>query len=144
MSQHTVVLLLGSNLGNRKENIAVATSRIEAAIGAVIYRSSLIQSEPVEFVSNNYFCNIALRIKTCLSPIYLLNAVKNIEVGMGRAKDSLITNEYADRVIDIDIVQYGNITFSSPRLQIPHHKHLHQREFSQKLLSEMLQETLKT
>lgn len=144
MSQHNVVLLLGSNLGNRKENIALATEKIEAEIGAVTRRSSLVQSEPVEFVSNNYFCNIALRIKTCLSPICLLNALKKVEVAMGRAEDSLITNEYADRVIDIDIVKYGEITFSSSRLQIPHHKHLHMREFSRELLSEILQETSKT
>lgn len=144
MSQQTVVLLLGSNLGDRAQNIAVAIERLQSETGELIWHSSLMQSEPVEFVSNNYFCNIALRIKTCLSPICLLNAIKNIEVEMGREEDSLITNEYADRVIDIDIVQYGNIRFVSPRLEIPHYKHLHQREFSRKLLAEMSQETLKT
>ena len=53
---------------------------------------------------------------------------------MGRTEDSLITREYVDRVIDIDIVYFGDLKFSSKRLNIPHQKHLLDREFSKKLL----------
>ena len=134
MSHHLVTLLLGSNLGKQKDNIDLAISRIEKDVGELVGQSEIIYTKPVEFVSNNIFCNIALRIKTQFSPIKLLNLVKKIEVEMGRTDDSLITKGYADRVIDIDIVFYGNMNFSSLRLEIPHSKHVYEREFSKKLL----------
>ncbi len=134
MSHHLVTLLLGSNLGKQKDNIDLAISRIEKEVGELVGQSEIIYTKPVEFVSNNIFCNIALRIKTQFSPIKLLNLVKKIEVEMGRTDDSLITKGYADRVIDIDIVFYGNMNFSSLRLEIPHSKHVYEREFSKKLL----------
>ena len=134
MSHHLVTLLLGSNLGKQKDNIDLAISRIEKEVGELVGQSEIIYTKPVEFVSNNIFCNIALRIKTQFSPIKLLNLVKKIEVEMGRTDDSLITKGYADRVIDIDIVFYGNMNFSSRRLEIPHSKHVYEREFSKKLL----------
>jgi len=134
MSQHLVTLLLGSNLGLPQRNIEVAIKKIEFEIGPVSQRSSILHTEPVEFYSKNIFCNIALRISTQLSPVKLLNMIKKIEVEMGRTEDSLIKKEYADRIIDIDIISYGNIIFSSGRLNIPHHKHLYERDFSKKLL----------
>ena len=134
MSHHLVTLLLGSNLGKQKDNIDLAISRIEKEVGELVGQSEIIYTKPVEFVSNNIFCNIALRIKTQFSPIKLLTLVKKIEVEMGRTDDSLITKGYADRVIDIDIVFYGNMNFSSRRLEIPHSKHVYEREFSKKLL----------
>ena len=134
MSHHLVTLLLGSNLGKQKDNIDLAISRIEEEVGELVGQSEIIYTNPVEFVSNNIFCNIALRIKTQFSPIKLLNLLKKIEVEMGRTDDSLITKGYADRVIDIDIVFYGNMNFSSRRLEIPHSKHVYEREFSKKLL----------
>ncbi len=134
MSHHLVTLLLGSNLGKQKDNIDLAISRIEKEVGELVGQSEIIYTKPVEFVSNNIFCNIALRIKTQFSPIKLLNLLKKIEVEMGRTDDSLITKGYADRVIDIDIVFYGNMNFSSLRLEIPHSKHVYEREFSKKLL----------
>lgn len=134
MSQHEVTLLLGSNLGNTKENIEMALSIIEKDIGRILRSSEILFTSPVEFVSNNIFCNIALRIKTQLSPIKLLNLIKKIEFEMGRTEDSLITKGYMDRVIDIDIVFYGNLKFASGRLKIPHEKHANEREFSKKLL----------
>lgn len=134
MSQHEVTLLLGSNLGNTKENIEMALSIIEKDIGRILRSSEILFTSPVEFVSNNIFCNIALRIKTQLSPIKLLNLIKKIEFEMGRTEDSLITKGYIDRVIDIDIVFYGNLKFASGRLKIPHEKHANEREFSKKLL----------
>lgn len=137
MSQQLVTLLLGSNLGDRKKNLRTAMLFIEKEIGPIEQRTEYLNTEPVEFVSNNIFCNIALRIKTHLSPVELLNLLKNIEHLMGREEDTLISKEYSDRVIDIDIVLFGNLHFYSERLQIPHVKHLYEREFSRKLLDEL-------
>lgn len=137
MSQQMVILLLGSNLGNPEENIHEAIVRMEKDLGAVLACSDMMRTKAVEFDSDLIFCNIAVRLQTELSPISLLNAIKNIEVSMGRVEDSSITGEYRDRVIDIDIVRYGRLSFESPRLQIPHYKHIHERYFSRKLLSEI-------
>jgi 2-amino-4-hydroxy-6-hydroxymethyldihydropteridine diphosphokinase len=67
---------------------------------------------------------------THLSPIQLLDFVKSIEKEMGRANDSKASGGYSDRVIDIDIVTYNELKFVSERLEIPHKKHLFEREFS--------------
>ena len=64
MSQHEATLLLGSNLGDRKINIEVALRRIETEVGVIIEKTDLIITDPVEFDSNNFFCNIAVLIKT--------------------------------------------------------------------------------
>ena len=56
---------------------------------------------------------------------------------MGRIHDSKFFGEYRDRIIDIDIVTYERLVFSSDRLEIPHHKHLYDRDFSRKLLDEL-------
>ena len=142
MSHHLVTLLLGSNLGNTKENITFALARIEEEIGPIILRSDILEIEAVEFVSNNIFCNIAIVIKTQFSPVILLNLLKKIEQEMGRSEDSRVTIEYTDRVIDIDIVMYEKLKFESKKLVIPHLKHIFEREFSKKLLFHL--NTLKT
>ena len=134
MSQHEVTLLLGSNLGDPKKNIELALRKIEMSTIEVLRKSEMLITDPVEFVSNNIFCNIAILIKTQFSPVNLLNLIKTIENDMGRKEDSGLTKAYTDRVIDIDIVQYGDIIFDCKHLQIPHHKHLFERDFSQNLL----------
>lgn len=134
MSQHEVTLLLGSNLGNPKKNIEEALCRIDKEIGTVVKESELLFTDPVEFVSNNIFCNIAIVIKTQFSPIKLLNSIKLIERDMGRLDDSMILGGYQDRIIDIDIVRFSALQFCCEELVIPHSKHLYQRGFSRKLL----------
>ncbi len=134
MSQHEVTLLLGSNLGNPKKNVEEALCRIKKEIGTVIKESEMLFTDPVEFVSNNIFCNIAVIIKTQFSPIKLLNSVKLIERDMGRVDDTMILGEYEDRTIDVDIVRFNALQFFCEDLIIPHQKHLYQRDFSRKLL----------
>uniref|UniRef100_A0AAU6WWR5 2-amino-4-hydroxy-6-hydroxymethyldihydropteridine pyrophosphokinase n=1 Tax=Chryseobacterium endophyticum TaxID=1854762 RepID=A0AAU6WWR5_9FLAO len=100
--------------------------------------SEFLTSEPVEFASSNIFCNIALIIFTDLSPIKLLEQIKSIEAEMGRVNDSKISGGYTDRVIDIDIVNFNWLNFSSERLEIPHRKHIFEREFSKILLKDFI------
>ena len=59
MSQHHVVLLLGSNIGDRKKNILTAVENIEKNIGTILMQSELIETKPVEFCSSNIFFNFA-------------------------------------------------------------------------------------
>lgn len=137
MSQHKVVLLLGSNIGDKKNNLGTALDAIGRK-AEILKISEYLTSEPVEFVSSNIFCNIATIIFTHLSPIQLLNFIKKIETEMGRINDSSITGDYTDRIIDIDIVKYDELKFTSKRLEVPHRKHLFEREFSKILLKDFI------
>ncbi|CAM2891039.1 2-amino-4-hydroxy-6-hydroxymethyldihydropteridine diphosphokinase [Chryseobacterium flavum] len=138
MSQQKVVLLLGSNLGDQKKNLELALQKITDAGNNISQISEFLMSDPVEFVSSNIFCNIAAIIFTHLSPIQLLDCIKGIEAEMGRVNDSKVSGGYSDRVIDIDIIKYNEIIFSSERLEIPHKKHLFEREFSRILLKDFI------
>ncbi|CAD0221077.1 2-amino-4-hydroxy-6-hydroxymethyldihydropteridine diphosphokinase [Chryseobacterium sp. D764] len=138
MSQHKVVLLLGSNLGEQKKNVELALKRLKDAGNNISQTSEYLMSEPVEFASSNIFCNIAAIIFTPLSPIQLLDCIKNIEVEMGRINDSKVSGGYTDRIIDIDIIKYNELNFQSERLEIPHKKHLFERDFSRVLLKDFI------
>ncbi|MEC3876729.1 2-amino-4-hydroxy-6-hydroxymethyldihydropteridine diphosphokinase [Chryseobacterium salviniae] len=138
MSQHKVVLLLGSNLGDQKKNLRTALDKIKQAGNEIFKVSDFLTSEPVEFASSNIFCNIATIIFTHLSPFQLLTLIKSIEAEMGRTDDSAVTGGHTDRVIDIDIVTFNEIKFVSARLRIPHKKHLSEREFSRILLKDFI------
>jgi 2-amino-4-hydroxy-6-hydroxymethyldihydropteridine diphosphokinase len=137
---YNVVLLLGSNLGNAENNILLALSELEKRAGKIIKKTKISKTLPVEFDSDNVFCNIAVSMQTAHSPIKLLDEIKKIETEMGRIHDSKFFGEYRDRIIDIDIVSYEGLVFSCDRLEIPHHKHLYDREFSRKLLDELASE----
>lgn len=138
MSQHKVVLLLGSNLGDPKKNLEQALQKLKDGGNEISQISEFLITEPVEFVSSNIFCNIASIIFTHLSPIQLLDFVKGIEFEMGRVNDSTSSGGYSDRIIDIDIVKYNDLNFKSERLEIPHQKHLFEREFSKILLKDFI------
>lgn len=138
MSQHEVILLLGSNKGNQKINLEKAISLIEDEIGSIVLKTNFLITEPVEFVSSNNFVNFAVLLNTCLSPIHLLRVIKNIEKKMGRLLDSKAFGSYQDRIIDIDIVSYDQIKYQCGFLEIPHRKHQFEREFSKILLKEIL------
>lgn len=137
MSHNSVVLLLGSNINNPENNIQMALKKIEENVGAILNKSELIASKPVEFDSSNNFCNIAVRIKTQISPIKLLDKLKEIERTMGRTKDSSYFGAYQDRIIDIDLILYNDIKFVSRRLTIPHYKNLFERDFAIGLINEV-------
>lgn len=137
MSSYNVVLLLGSNIGNTEQNLQNAIAKIENRIGNINKLSKMLETKPVEFVSNNIFRNIAMSLYTSISPFLLLTELKNIEKEMGRVQDSFAVGGYIDRIIDIDIVLYGDVIIQSKILQIPHKKHLLERDFSKVLLEEI-------
>lgn len=137
MSQYNAILLLGSNIGDRKKNIFTALGFLENRVGKVLKKTEILETEPVEFCSSNYFFNFALLINTALSPIQLLKAIKKIESEMGRKADTSAIGYFTDRIIDIDIVRYSGIMFRCEKLQIPHLKHLTEREFSKKILENL-------
>lgn len=133
-----VILLLGSNLGNKKNNLEQAFSFLQNEIGTIEKISPFLETEPEGYLSNNNYINVALALTTFLSPLQVLKKIKFIERKMGRLNDTSITKIYTDRIIDIDIVNYNNIIFENKSLSIPHFQHTHCRKFSIKLLNTLV------
>jgi len=130
--QFQVYLGLGSNLGDREENIRRAIALIDSRVGKVVRQSSLIETEPWGFESTNRFLNGVILCETTLTPREVLKATQKIERELGRKKktqnSTLNTQHYKDRPIDIDILLYGDLTIDEPDLKIPHPL-MHERDF---------------
>ncbi len=118
----TVYLSLGSNLGNRQENLDRALKLLSERMrmGKV---SSIYDTEAVGPISQPRFLNLACEVFTRLSPEGLLALVKGIEQKMGRYSRS-----GEPRIIDIDIILYGDQVLNTPNLIIPHPR-MHERSF---------------
>ncbi len=128
-----LVLGIGGNQGNRIENLSKARKMIEHKLGKIILVSSLIESEPWGFVSDNWFLNQVLMVDCEHRPQQVLANIHIIEEAFGRIR----TGEYTDRTIDIDILFYGNLNEQDAKLKIPH-PHLHKRRFVIEPLAEIL------
>lgn len=137
MSNHKVYLSLGTNLGDKEQNLIDALDRIENEAGKVISRSSFYYSEPWGFESDNSFVNICALISTDLDPFKLLDALKAIEKQMGRDKKSTLSG-YSDRIIDIDILLFDDQNINTPELTVPHPL-MTERDFVMKPLSEIME-----
>lgn len=124
---HTLYLSLGSNLGDRRQALLTAIQWISDLIGPVVKQSSFIETEPWGFQSEHTFMNACVEVSTTLSPHDVLSLTQDIERRMGRTHKS-VNSQYADRIIDIDILLYDDIHLDSPELKIPHPNML-QRDF---------------
>lgn len=136
---HTVYLGLGTNLGDRRHNIAEAVRLIGERVGTVRRLSSMFETEPWGFSSDNMFVNAAVKVDTMLSPRGVLEATQAIERIMGRTEKSA-NRQYHDRLIDIDILIYDDVKIDEPDLKIPHPL-MHERDFVMRPLGEILQPT---
>ncbi|MCM1035476.1 MAG: 2-amino-4-hydroxy-6-hydroxymethyldihydropteridine diphosphokinase [Bacteroides sp.] len=128
---------IGTNLGNKTANINTCLHLIKEYAGSIVRRSTIYESAPWGFRSDNAFLNIAVCIDTPFSPLALLNATQQIERRMGRTEKS-VNGIYHDRIIDIDILLYENLLIDTPTLQIPH-PHIAERDFVRIPLQEILQ-----
>src|SRR4030042_2557033 len=126
----TVYLSLGSNLGNRQENLDRALKLLSERM-RVCKVSSIYDTEAVGPITQPRFLNLACEVFTHLTPEGLLALAKGIEQKMGRYSRS-----GEPRVIDIDIVLYGDKVLNTKDLVIPH-PHMHERSFVLIPLSEI-------
>ena len=108
-------LCLGSNLGEREENLCQALTLLSAKANLEKV-SSVYETEPVGYKEQPLFLNLVCRITTDLSPDELLHLAKDVETGMGRVPS--FTN--APRIIDIDILFYEDRVMNTQNLTIPH------------------------
>ena len=117
MKKSTTYLSLGSNVGDKTDNLKNAINSIESLVGKVNKISKFYENPAVGFDGNS-FINICVELVTHLSPDELLNSLLNIENEYGRKR--LKSGEYISRIIDIDIIFYENLTINQNGLIIPH------------------------
>src|SRR5512133_2622375 len=113
-----VFFSIGSNLDDREFNIEDALDRIVENIGIVLKVSSFYETEPWGFTADERFLNIAAEAETDLNPDDLMTTITKIENRMGRIREK--SESYTSRIIDIDILLYGDLIVSEPHLRIPH------------------------
>lgn len=121
MSQNIVILLLGTNLGDKKNNLETAKNLINKEIGNIKKESNILENKAEGFTTDNLFLNQKIEINTSYSPFEILKKIKDIEQKMGRIYFKPKENEsYVDRLIDIDILFYNKVLVNCNYLKIPH------------------------
>ncbi|MBW3630915.1 MAG: 2-amino-4-hydroxy-6-hydroxymethyldihydropteridine diphosphokinase [Gemmatimonadetes bacterium] len=110
-----VLLSLGANLGDPIEQLRTAIARL-GEIVAIEAVSRVYRAEPVDAPDQPDYFNLACRGRTILDPDALLSATQAIEKEMGREH----VYRYGPRLIDIDVLAYGDVMIKSPRLTLPH------------------------
>ncbi len=116
----TVYLSLGSNLGDRAQNIARAIEALGAHGVRVTRQSSLYETEPVDVRGGGWFLNCAVEAETDLMPRQLMNALLAIERTLGRRRGRVAEGPKEPRKIDMDILLFGSTVVNMPELEIPH------------------------
>lgn len=122
--RQTAYLSLGSNVGDRQQNLRDAL-RALGKIGVVSAISSFYETEPIEYTQQPWFVNCAAALETEESPDRLLADLLKIEQGMGRRREATVAK--GPRPIDIDILLFGNSVVESSSLTIPHPAMLERR-----------------
>jgi 2-amino-4-hydroxy-6-hydroxymethyldihydropteridine diphosphokinase len=132
----TVYLSLGSNVGDRAANLKDAIARL-GSFGKVVAVSSFYETEPVEFTAQPWFLNCAIELDTEKMPKQLLAGILDVEQQMGRRRR--LDQKKGPRIIDIDILLFGNSIIETKGLTVPHPA-MHERRFVLEPLAEIAPE----
>jgi 2-amino-4-hydroxy-6-hydroxymethyldihydropteridine diphosphokinase len=124
-------LSLGSNLGDRAANLSAAIARLRA-VGTVSAVSSIYETEPVEVTEQPQFLNCVIALETAEPPPRLLRSILAMEREMGRERKQ----DKGPRIIDIDIVLFGDSILDTSELTLPHPA-MHRRRFVLEPLAEI-------
>ena len=115
-----VFLSLGSNVGNKKDNLSYALKKLNDLEVVVVEKcSSVYKTAPLYNLEQDFFLNQVVKIKTDFNPYGLLEKIKLIELSMGR---DLTVERNMPRIIDLDILAFGDKNIQSNDLTIPHPK----------------------
>ena len=120
-------LNIGSNMGDRRDNLYRAVVAIAAITGECAV-SSIVESEPWGFESDNRFMNLGVSFDSDIEPQEMLDRIHDIERSLGSASHRDDDGGYIDRLVDIDIVAIDDLVIDTPTLQVPH-PHLPDRDF---------------
>lgn len=140
-----IVLLLGSNLGDREACLNAACGMLEDALRVGLRRTGIMETEAIGF-DGPAFLNMAVAFEAPagLTPVKLLNLCQKVEAALGRPKHKAVYDAegrrvYASRTIDIDVLKYDDVTCSTKRLTLPHPQ-IYSRPFAAALLNEILRQ----
>ena len=125
---------LGTNVGNKRRNMITAAALLAERVGDILALSGFYETEPWGFESENFFLNVAVKLKTSFSPLEVLQITQQIEKELGRTEKS--NGVYHDRIIDIDILLYEDEVLQIPELTLPHPL-MHERKFVMDPLAEI-------
>jgi 2-amino-4-hydroxy-6-hydroxymethyldihydropteridine diphosphokinase len=112
-----VFLCIGSNLGERDNNLTRALAYVERSIGDIVRSSAIYETDPWGFKTESKFLNMVIKVKTECNPQELLGAILQIEKDLGRKRNGA---HYSSRIMDIDILFYNDLVLNDPDLTIPH------------------------
>ena len=132
MKMNGIFLLLGTNIGELKTNLLKALDEIKKHKIKILRKSKIYKTKPWGKFAQPDFLNMAMEVECDYSPQVLLKIIKDIEANMGRKK----TVRWGPRIIDIDILFYGNETVRQKDLIIPHQE-FYNRPFAIKPLAEI-------
>jgi 2-amino-4-hydroxy-6-hydroxymethyldihydropteridine diphosphokinase len=119
-----IYLSLGSNLGDRTENLRRAIATLPEKDVQVRRVSSFYETEPVDYHEQPWFVNCVVEAETELGPLELLKVLREIETGMGSRKEF----PQGPRLVDLDVLLHGEEIFETPELKVPHPR-MHLRRF---------------
>ena len=119
-------ILLGGNLGNKQRVFSEAWARLNQQVGTITNQSAIYETEPWGFESDDIFWNQVLEISTAFSPEEVLQQTQQIEQELGRIRKA---NQYDSRIIDIDILFYGDQVIELENLVVPHSR-IQERKFA--------------
>lgn len=108
---------LGGNVGDKRANLDRAAERLAAVPGVrLVARSGYYRTEPWGFTDQDWFLNASVIVETTLAPAALLAACLAVEQSLGRRR----AERWGPRIIDLDILYFGDLTIDEPGLEVPH------------------------
>lgn len=116
-------IALGSNIGDPRKNVETAIELIAQSC-KIVATSKLYATKPWGILDQPDFCNAVLTVETEFAPHELLDRLQAIEEKMGRTK----TYKWGPRLIDLDLLHYGDVSINDERLTVPH-PHINERAF---------------
>ena len=126
MATHIAYLSVGSNMGDKRSNCERGIEDLTASgAAALLARSPLYKTEPVDYLEQDWFVNAVIKIETAEGPYELLARLKEIERNNGRTGGA---RRFGPRVLDLDILMFDDLVVKSSRLTLPHPR-MHQRRF---------------
>jgi 2-amino-4-hydroxy-6-hydroxymethyldihydropteridine diphosphokinase len=114
---HQVFLSIGGNLGNKRANFDKVYTHIQNELGCIVLRSSVYETAPWGFDSEDPFWNQILVIETHLNPSEIIERIAKIDAVFGRKR---ISEGYSSREMDVDILYYDSEIINAENLTIPH------------------------
>ena len=132
-----IYLLLGTNLGDKKTNLNKALQEIASRIGEVKKQSSVYETDAWGKTDQAAFLNMVVTVDTSLSPLQILEQISLIEQTLGRVR----VHKWRERIIDIDLLYYGEMVINLPTLKVPHPE-ISRRRFTLVPLNEIASEFL--